>query len=173
VTLSNNFINGYSPYSTGGDGYHYWTFEMVGKGDQITLQKNYIYRTAGRSPALSGSTLLHAVNNVWNGNTGHAIEGGETTARGIFEGNAWINVNTVIGDYKGRIFTSPDAAANRKCASALGRACQDNYLAKSGNLASQKDISFFSDFKGLHIAPAMSASQAAVKVPKTAGAGKI
>ncbi|KAF7589025.1 hypothetical protein BBP40_004852 [Aspergillus hancockii] len=173
VTLSNNFINGNSPFSTGGDGYHYWTFEMVGKGDQITLQKNYIYRTAGRSPALSGNTLLHAVNNVWNGNTGHAIEGGEATARGIFEGNAWINVNTVIGDYKGRVFTSPDAAASRKCASALGRACQVNYLAKSGNLAAQKDTSFFSDFKGLHIAPAMSASQAAVKVPKTAGAGKI
>jgi pectin lyase len=54
ITLSNNHIDGKSPYSTGcGDGYHYWTFEMVGKGDQISMKSNYITRTAGRSPALS------------------------------------------------------------------------------------------------------------------------
>ena len=51
VTLSNNFINGDSPFSAGCNGYHYWTFEMVGKGDQITLQNNHIYHTSGRSPA--------------------------------------------------------------------------------------------------------------------------
>ncbi|BAE64564.1 pectin lyase F [Aspergillus flavus] len=173
VTLSNNFINGDSPFSAGCNGYHYWTFEMVGKGDQITLQNNYIYHTSGRSPALSGGTLLHAVNNVWDGNTGHALEGGEATARGIFEGNVFTDVKAVVADFKGKAFFSPDANSNKQCSSALGRACEVNVLTKSGTLPPLKDTSFFGDFKGLKIAPATPASQAAVNVPKNAGAGKI
>ncbi|KAE8389492.1 pectin lyase fold/virulence factor [Aspergillus alliaceus] len=173
VTLSNNFINGESPYSTGCNGYHYWTFEMVGEGDQITLQNNYIYRTAGRSPALSGGTLLHAVNNVWEGNNGHALEGGEATAKGIFEGNAWVDVNSIVADYKGKAFTSPDASTNKKCSAALGRACEVNVFPNSGKLSPLTDTSFFSDFKGLKIAPATSAAEAQTNVPKNAGAGKI
>jgi hypothetical protein len=54
INLSNIHIDGKSPYTTGcGDGYYYWTVEMVGKGDQISMKSNYITRTAGRSPALS------------------------------------------------------------------------------------------------------------------------
>lgn len=48
ITLSNNFINGESDFSTGCDGYHYWTFEMVGEDDQITMKNNYIYKTGQR-----------------------------------------------------------------------------------------------------------------------------
>jgi hypothetical protein len=36
---------------------------------------NYITHKAGRSPAFSGTTLLHAANNVWQDNNGHALEG--------------------------------------------------------------------------------------------------
>ncbi|KAI8680617.1 hypothetical protein LRP88_04594 [Fusarium phalaenopsidis] len=171
ITLSNNFIDGQSPYSTGGDGYHYWTFEMVGKDDQITMQNNYIKRTAGRSPALSGKTLLHAVNNVWEDNNGHAIEGGEATARGIFEGNVFINVKNMVSDYKGRLFTAP--SSNTECQLALGRACQTNLLQNSQGGFDYKDTSFFSEYSSLNIAPAVSASKAKTSVPQNAGAGKI
>ncbi|CAG8263117.1 unnamed protein product [Penicillium salamii] len=173
VTLSNNFINGETPYSTGCDGYTYWTFEMVGKADQITLQNNYIYKTTGRSPALSGGTLLHAVNNVWEDNNGHVLEGGEATAKGLFEGNVWSGVNTIIGDYKGVLFTSPDSSTNEQCNSALGRSCVVNLATDSGELTAYKDTSFFTDFSGLKIAPATSASEAQANVPSKAGAGKI
>ncbi|KAK1144204.1 hypothetical protein N8T08_005617 [Aspergillus melleus] len=173
VTLSNNFINGESPFSTGcGDKHHYWTFEMVGEGDQITLQNNYIFSTAGRSPALSGGTLLHAVNNVWEDNTGHALEGGEKAARGLFEGNVFLNVNQVISNYAGRIFTSPESALDQ-CTSALGRACEVNVLTDSNDFTESTDTSFFSDFKGLKIAPATSATEAQSSVPNNAGAGKL
>ncbi|CAH0017087.1 unnamed protein product [Clonostachys rhizophaga] len=173
ITLSNNHIDGESPYSTGGDGYHYWTFEMVGKGDQITMKNNYITKTAGRSPALSGNTLLHAVNNVWEGNNGHALEGGETTARGIFEGNVFSDVKAVESDYKGKLFGVPDASSASKCESALGRSCEVNTYESSGGTLTQSDTPFFSDFSGLKIASAVAASKAQTDVPKNAGFGKL
>ncbi|KNG88308.1 pectin lyase F [Aspergillus nomiae NRRL 13137] len=173
ITLSNNFINGETPYSTGCDGYHYWTFEMVGEADQITMQNCYIYMTTGRSPALSGGTLLHAVNNVWDKNNGHALEGGDSGARGIFEGNAWVVVSTIVGDYAGRLFNTPDSSSAADCESALGRACEVNAVSDSGSLTSYTDTSFFSDFSGLTIAPATSASEAQSNVPNNAGMGKL
>ncbi|KAE8378409.1 putative pectin lyase A [Aspergillus bertholletiae] len=174
VTLSNNFINGETSYSTGCDGYTYWGFEMVGDADQITLQNCYIYMTAGRSPALSGGTLLHAVNNVWEKNNGHALEGGESTARGIFEGNVWLDVSTIVGDYAGQLFNTPNSSSASDCESALGRACEVNAVGSgSGSLTSYTDTSFFSDFSGLAIAPATSASEAQSNVPNNAGRGKL
>lgn len=137
------------------------------------MKNNYIVKTAGRSPALSFKTLLHAVNNVWEDNNGHALEGGELDARGIYEGNVFINVKSLVATYKGRLFTSPDATTNKQCQSALGRACQTNLLQNSQGYFAYKDTSFFNDFKGLTIASAVSAAEAAKSVPANAGAGKI
>ncbi|KAG6357323.1 hypothetical protein INS49_015201 [Diaporthe citri] len=173
ITLSNNFINGESDFSTGCDGYHYWTFEMVGEDDQITMKNNYIYKTAGRGPALSGGTLLHAVNNVWEDVNGHAIEGGDTAARGIFEGNAFIKVKQLVSDYQGRLFSSPDATTNAQCESALGRACEVNALDQTTDEFKYTDTSFFGDFDGLSIASAEAASDIKSSVPSNAGAGKL
>jgi pectate lyase len=166
-------VNGETTYSTGCDGYTYWTFEMVGDADEITLQNNYIYMTAGRSPALSGGTLLHAVNNVWDKNNGHALEGGDSTARGLFEGNVWQDVTTVVGDYAGRLFATPDSSSASECQSALGRACEVNTASDEASISSYTDTSFFSDFSGLTIAPATSASEALSGVPNNAGMGKL
>jgi hypothetical protein len=38
VTLSNNFINGETTYSTSCDGYQYWGMELVGENDSITFK---------------------------------------------------------------------------------------------------------------------------------------
>ncbi|KAF4556657.1 Pectate lyase-like protein 10 [Elsinoe fawcettii] len=176
VTLSNNFINGDSQYSTGCDGYHYWTFEMVGTKDSITMKNNFIYKTAGRGPALSGGTLLHAVNNVWEDTKGHALEGGDSKARGVFEGNVFNNVTTVMADYAGRLFASPDASTNSQCKTALGRNCETNIFpgTKTGSkLTSKKDTSFFGDFKGLGIASVATAQSIQANVPAKAGMGKL
>ncbi|KAL4976304.1 putative pectin lyase C [Aspergillus desertorum] len=77
ITSSNNFINGETAYSTSCDGYQYWGMELVGENDSITFKGNYLYKTSGRSPALSGTTKFHARNNVWSDNNGHAIEGNQ------------------------------------------------------------------------------------------------
>ncbi|KAM0236991.1 hypothetical protein ACHAP5_009187 [Fusarium lateritium] len=126
---------------------------MVGEDDQITIQNNYIYRTAGRSPALSEDTLLHAVNNVWEDNNGHAIEGGSDKARGIFEGNVFINVRQLVSGYAAR---------------------EVNLLeASEGDWDKFTDTSFFSENSEYEIAPAASAKEAKKSVPANSGAGKI
>jgi pectin lyase len=144
---------------------------MVGKGDQITMKGNLITRTAGRSPALSGSTLLHAVNNVWQDNNGHALEGGETAARGIFEGNVFVNVKALSSDYQGRLFAASEAS--KDCKAAFGRECRANTFYNSQGALPPQDSSFFADFKGLSVASAQSAQSARANVPNNAGVGKI
>ena len=146
---------------------------MVGEDDQITMKNNYIYRTAGRSPALSGNTLLHAVNNVWEDNNGHAIEGGSDKARGIFEGNAFINVRQLVADYAGRLFTTPNSGSAADCELAFGRACEVNLLEESKGDWEFADTSFFSEYSEYEIASAVSAEEAKKSVPANAGAGKI
>ncbi|KAK1659109.1 pectin lyase [Colletotrichum godetiae] len=173
ITLSNNFINGNSTFSTGCDGYHYWTFEMVGEDDQITMKNNYVYMTAGRGPALSGATLLHAVNNVWEDTKGHAIEGGDAKARGIFEGNAFINVKQLVSDYQGKLFTAPDGTAAAQCKTALGRACELNVFEDTTDEFKYTDTSFFSEFDGFNIASAAAGSEIKTTVPSNAGMGKL
>lgn len=172
VTLSNNFVNGESDYSTGCNGYHYWTFEMVGKDDQITMKNNYIYKTSGRSPALSGGTLLHAVNNVWEDNDGHALEGGESAARGLFEGNAWIDVKALVAEYAGKLFAADSGSASQ-CQSALGRACRANEFDQTKNDFPSGDDSVLSLFRGCYAPAAEAASKIKTSVPKNAGAGKL
>ncbi|KAM0811781.1 putative Pectin lyase E [Seiridium cardinale] len=53
---------------------------------------NYLYYTSGRSPALSGTTLFHAINDVFPANTGHLIEGGI----GLYEVNYFEDVPNVL-----------------------------------------------------------------------------
>ncbi|KAF5026452.1 hypothetical protein F66182_1439 [Fusarium sp. NRRL 66182] len=172
ITLSNNHIDGRTEWSAGCDGYHYWTIEMVGQGDQITMQGNLIQHTAGRGPALSATTFLHAVNNVWQDINGHAIEG-DTAGKGLFEGNVFKNVKqVVVADFKGQLNSCPDSAAAAATEKFLGRSCQGNIYSASGAL-SRKDTGFMSEFKGLPIARATRALVAQNKVPANAGFGKI
>ncbi|KAJ3544268.1 hypothetical protein NM208_g3148 [Fusarium decemcellulare] len=188
ITLSNNYIDGRTQWSAGCDGYHYWTIEMVGQGDQITLQSkvipsacpvlpltrsdNYITHTSGRGPALSATTLLHAVNNVWSDIKGHAIEG-DTAGKGLFEGNVFQNVKqVVVPDFKGQLNSCPDTAAADATKQFLGRVCQGNIYTSSGAF-SRKDTGFLSELKGLPIARSTQAKVAQAKVPGNAGFGKI
>jgi pectin lyase len=124
---------------------------MVGTGDSITMKNNYITKTAGRGPALSGKTLMHAVNNVWFDVKGHLLEGGDAGARGIFECNVSNNVQNVVADYAGKLFGSPDATTTKQCSTTLGRSCEVNLsqgtTTITSTLTSKKDTSFLSDFK--------------------------
>jgi pectin lyase len=169
ITLSNSFVNGATAFSASCDGHTYWGEEMVGKDDSISWIKNYVYKTSGRSPALSGGTLLHAVNNVFEDNTGHLIEGGEAGARGLFEGNVFKTISaTLDGGFKGRLFGATEG--NREaCGAALGRDCEPNSFSGAPELG-RADTDFFADFNGFFIVGAEAAESVAGSVPKSVGA---
>ncbi|GLI78454.1 hypothetical protein PoHVEF18_006769 [Penicillium ochrochloron] len=169
ITISNSFLNGATNFSTSCDGQTYWGLELVGNDDQITFSNNYIYRTSGRSPALSGSTLFHAVNSVWENNSGHAIEGTDN-GQGLFEGCVFNNVSQiVVDDFVGRLFSSPSDTANKACYDYLGRDCVGNIQENDGSSFTKTDTGFFSNFTGLNIASASAASVARTSVPTSAG----
>ena len=137
----------------------------------VTFKKNYIYHTSGRSPKVAGNTLLHAVNNYWYDNTGHAFEidsGGMVLA----EGNIFQNVAAPVeSGYAGKLFSSPSASANAVCSASLGHVCQVNGFGSSGSF-SGTDTSFISNFGGKNVASADTYT-VAKGVKDTAGFGTI
>ncbi|KAL4819529.1 pectin lyase A [Aspergillus spinulosporus] len=168
VTISNSFINGESDYSATCDGYHYWGIYLDGSSDMVTLKGNYIYHTSGRSPKVQGNTLLHAVNNYWHDNSGHAFEIGEG-AYVLAEGNVFQNIPTVVEDpIEGELFASPSESANEVCSTYLGRNCELNGFGSSGTF-NQADTDFLSKFEGKNIASADSYSSVASSVSSSAG----
>lgn len=134
----------------------------------FTCAENYVYYTSGRSPALSGNTLFHAVNNVWSSNSGHLLEG-DSNGMGLYEGNYIVNVPTVVASGSSiRLFSSNSGDVS-KCASYLGRNCVSNSLSSSGAF-SYSDTSFLTLFSGKsNIVSAASASSIQSTVPSSAG----
>ncbi|KAK6527381.1 hypothetical protein TWF281_010561 [Arthrobotrys megalospora] len=167
ITISNSFINGVTSYSASCDKHSYWGLELVGSNDQITFYKNYVYYTSGRSPALSGNTLFHAINSVWSSNSGHALEGTTSTGRGLYEGCVFINVPTMVSSFAGQLFTSESAYVSQ-CSTYLGRACQTNIYSGSGTF-NYHSTSFLSGFSGQSIPAVASASSIQNTVPSSAG----
>ncbi|KAJ5122458.1 CAZyme family PL1 [Penicillium atrosanguineum] len=172
VTISNNFINGVSTWSATCDTYHYWAIYLDGDSDLVTLKGNYIYHTSGRSPKVQGNTLLHAVNNYWYDNTGHAFEIG-TGGYVLAEGNIFQNIDTIAeSPIDGSLFTAPSTTENEVCSTYLGRVCQVNGFGSSGTF-SQSDTGFLSDFEGKNIATATAYTSVVSSVTENAGQGNL
>ncbi|KAI6780970.1 polysaccharide lyase family 1 protein [Emericellopsis cladophorae] len=170
VTVSNCDIDGRSSWSADCSGNHYWGMYFTGSQDMITFKNNYVHHTSGRSPKVQGNTLLHAVNNYFYSNPGHAFE----TASGamvLAEGNVFQNVKATVENGGGQMFSSPDTNTNAQCRSALGRPCQLNAYGSSGKLTGT-DTGFLVNFKGKTIAAASTAN-VAKGVVNTAGYGRV
>lgn len=134
------------------------------------MKGNYIHHTSGRSPKVQGNTLLHAVNNYFYANTGHAFElasGGNVIA----EGNAFQNVNEPMEYLGGAIFTVDNNPA--LCRTPLGRDCVRNAFGSSGGFPSRGGTGFFANFQGKNIASAGSNQNVPDNVRNNAGIGKI
>ncbi|THX48665.1 pecyin lyase 2, partial [Aureobasidium pullulans] len=170
VTISNSYIDGSGDYSATCDGHQYWSIYMDGSEDMVTLKNNYIYQTSGRAPKVQTNTLLHAVNNYWNDNSGHAFEIGEG-GYVLAEGNVFENVEAPLeaSSFKGELFTADSGSA---CSSALGRSCEANSLSGSGTF-SESNTDFLSKFSGASIATAGPASEIKSYVTSNAGIGKL
>jgi pectin lyase len=129
--------------------------------------ENYVYYTSGRSPALSGNTLFHAVNNVWADNSGHLLEG-TSNGMGVYEGNVFDNTPTVVASgFVGQLFSSESADLSQ-CQTYLHRACVANEYISAGSF-NWDDDGFFVDFSNYNVVGAASASSIASSVPANAG----
>ncbi|KAF9884795.1 hypothetical protein FE257_001211 [Aspergillus nanangensis] len=172
VTISNCYIDGESDWSATCDGYHYWGIYLDGSNDMVTMKGNYIFHTSGRSPKVQGNTLLHAVNNYWYDNSGHAFEigsGGYVLA----EGNVFQNIAAVVeSPIDGALFTAPNDSANQACSSYLGRACEVNGFGSSGEF-NQADDSLLSKFEGKNVAAATAYGDVVSSVTANAGQGHL
>ncbi|KAJ4336450.1 hypothetical protein N0V95_008611 [Ascochyta clinopodiicola] len=168
VSLTNNEFDGVTSWSASCDGRHYWAIYLTGSNDFITMKGNYIHHTSGRSPKIGGKSVVHAVNNYWYSNSGHAFD----IAAGsqvIAEGNVFQDVVTPLHANAGKLFAAPSTSANAACTTNLGHACQLNAFGNSGTLVGT-DTSFFGSFAGKSVAKAAVAS---ISVAQTAGVGKI
>ncbi|RYP62355.1 hypothetical protein DL771_009768 [Monosporascus sp. 5C6A] len=155
VTISNSEIDGQTNWSATCDGNHYWGLYFTGSNDMVTLKGNYIHHTTGRSPKVSGNTLLHAVNNHFGPSTGHNFEI-DTGAKILAEGNVFIDARAPVeSGISGQLFTADNVGA---CKAALGRNCVANSRSSSGAF-SGSDTSFLKYFSGKNIAAASSVSQ--------------
>lgn len=168
VTLSNNEFDGSTSWSATCDNHHYWGIYLTGSNDMITMKGNYIHHTSGRSPKIDGNSLVHAVNNYFYANTGHAFDNGKG-GMVVAEGNVFQNVKTPLLANAGQFFGSPSTGANGACSSTLGHTCQLNAFGSSGTLGGS-DTGFLKNFSGKNVAGASAASS---NVANTAGVGKI
>jgi pectin lyase len=172
VTISNNEIDGLSDWSATCDQHQYWALYFTGSQDTITFKGNYIHGTSGRAPKVAGNTVLHAVNNYWEDNSGHAFEI-SSGAQILAEGNVFSSVKAPIEDASagGSLFTILDSTAAASCEQFLGRACEVNTLSSSGEFVGTSDTSFMANFNGQKIAAAEAASAETIKAG--AGFGKL
>ncbi|KAJ4386018.1 hypothetical protein N0V93_008909 [Gnomoniopsis smithogilvyi] len=167
ITVSNSYLNGYTSNSATCDNHTYWAMELVGTDDSITWYKNHIYYTSGRTPALSGSTLFHAVNNIWEDNSGHLLEGTDN-GRGLYEGNYFINTPLIADSgFVGSLFSS-SAADVASCSSALGRDCVQNAYNNTGSF-DFADTDFLSDFSAFTVVTPDSADSVVSSLLSGAG----
>lgn len=135
VTITNCEIDGETSYSATCDGYHYWAVLFDGSDDQVTFKNNYIHHTSGRGPKVAGTTILHAVNNLWADidSNGHAFEIAEGTYV-LAEGNVFSAVTAPIeSGYEGYLYAPSSSSAASSCSSYVGRACVANSLGTSGS----------------------------------------
>lgn len=173
VTISANEFDGRSPWSAQCNGQQYWGMYLTGANDLVTMKMNYIHDMSGRSPKVSGNTLLHLVNNYFFQMKGTAVE---LSANGqvLAEGNTFQNVMhplTISGG--GQIFTSPSPSANNVCWAGLRRACQMNAFGSSGAFNGNSNGDFLVNFKGKTIAKASTAGNAKIYIEANAGIGRL
>ncbi|KAF8670702.1 Pectate lyase [Rhizoctonia solani] len=180
VTISNNYFDGQSTYSTGCDQHHYWALLFAGNGDQITFARNYLYYTAGRGPHIGGldgySLTLHMYNNYFNEIAGHAIDP-DTGSKILVEGNYFNKVKTpATGNTKGAAFAPTSASMNSQCSGTLGRNCVSNTLAGgSGALTNTGSTGILSAFTASVVKSAsiLDPGQVPSVVTANAGLGKV
>ena len=145
LTISNCEYDGRTEYSASCDGRHYWTFLFLGDKDRITMLRNFVHHTSGRSPKVGGhatnDVVVHAVNNYWFNNSGHSFDVG-LSANVLIEGNLFASTAkpiTLEASGNGSAMV-PTQGSQATCESYFGRKCMPNVVqnASCGALESQR-----------------------------------
>ena len=180
ITLSYNDFDGRTPYSATCNGSHYYILLILGSGDKITAQGNWIHDSSGRAPHAGGVTGA-AVNMQWANDyfmtvPGHAADS-STGANLLFEGTYFQDVTTPFLTDPGYSYApvaSNVASTASACSSAIGRSCVAN--ATNSTPATfpldQAAISAMSGDKG-SLVQAYPATEVPYSVPHLAGPGHI
>ncbi|KAJ7873486.1 polysaccharide lyase family 1 protein [Mycena olivaceomarginata] len=156
---SNVWIDHVTTSTLGRQHYSWWA----------ATSRNWVYSTSGRSPALSGTTLFHAVNNVWSPNSGHLIEGTQN-GMGLYEGNYSLDTPTIVTSGSVVALHSSEAADLTQCQASLGRSCVANLLGTGAASSVNYDTtSFLTKFAGHNIQPVSNVDSVATSVINGAG----
>ncbi|KAI9630907.1 hypothetical protein KEM48_013485 [Puccinia striiformis f. sp. tritici PST-130] len=184
ITISNNLFSGKTQWSARCQNRHYWTTLFSGPGDEITMARNCIDSTSGRSPKTGGSgnpkVLLHYYNNIHTNVIGETFEIGKGS-NVVAEGNVFENVkiqdpgdlNTQDGGYSYVPLKEPEAV---RCQSILGRHCVTNLLIQSSPYKFSLDTQALDASKAYPAvtqAKVMPASSIQRGVPGRCGVGNI
>ncbi|KAE8209482.1 hypothetical protein CF327_g6540 [Tilletia walkeri] len=136
VTISNVHFDGATRYSSSCNGQSYWIAKFSGVDDTITLSNNYFSKFMGRAPQVGGegTSLMHIVNNVWEGSSteAHAFEvlkGGVILAEGNYVSNTPIVVDKTHGFDS--LYAVDSAQMGEACKRVLGRDCRVNVVEDS------------------------------------------
>ncbi|KPW79547.1 hypothetical protein ALO76_00921, partial [Pseudomonas syringae pv. coriandricola] len=182
VTISNNEFDGRTPYSSTCDGHHYWVWLFLGSQDTLTLSRNYVHDTSGRTPHSGG--MNHAqvraqlVNNVFQRMTYQgAIMSRTSSSLLLVEGNDFDNVAHPLFNYVDQpgtafaLFDSASVATSDACTSVIGRACVANRQQSSGEDYRPQDASALEAFRAYrqYLVVPVSAEEARARVPEEAG----
>lgn len=154
VTISNSVFDGYSTHAANCKGNHYWLWLFLGQGDQITLQNNVVFGTAGRGPKLHASndkkTLLHIIQNTFYDVTDSGLlDVGDSKSSVLMEGNVFVNVAKVVSENLGHVFMPHNAKDAKTCEPFLGRECLRNIIVGCGGNTVTNSNQVMYDFKGV------------------------
>ncbi|KAA1129571.1 hypothetical protein PGTUg99_030176 [Puccinia graminis f. sp. tritici] len=139
ITISNNFFSGKTKWSARCQNRHYWTAFFSGVDDQITMARNCIDFTSGRSPKTGGSgspkVLLHYYNNMHTNTIGATFEVG-AGSNVLAEGNVFHNVkmqdnSDLTTQDGGKAYVPFKTKEANQCKSILGRPCISNLMIQS------------------------------------------
>lgn len=165
ITISNSEFDGSTAWSATCDNKHYWAILFNGSQDSITFVGNYVHHTSGRSPKVAGvKTILHAANNMFHENSGHAFDVG-TNSNVVAEGNVFYRVKTSLLNHVGKLF----ASAGATCKANLGHDCVANSVMDSGTFVGA-DTGALDAFQGYS---SFAVVKATTNIRLKAGVGKI
>ncbi|CAD6905907.1 unnamed protein product [Tilletia laevis] len=180
VTISNVHLDGATPYSSFCNGQQYWVAKFSGTDDTITLSNSYFSKFMGRAPQVGGdggSTLVHIINNVWEGSSSEAhafevLKGGVVLAEGNYVANTPLVVDKSNGFFS--LYTADSSSKAAACNKVLGRDCSVNVLEDSEQFVGDKmAVLSAGDWKSLSSVPkAQAAGSIRDKVVGWAGYGK-
>jgi pectin lyase len=179
ITLSYNDFDGTTPYSATCNGAHYYVMLILGSGDKITAQGNWIHDSSGRAPhagGVSGAAVnMQFVNDYFMTVPGHAADS-STGANLLFEGTYFQNVTTPFLTDPGHSYapvSSNVASTASACSAAIGRICVANASNAGATFPlDQAALSAMSSDKAA-LVPAYPATEVPYSVPHLAGPGHL